>query len=368
MGRRPSKPGAIPRFRVRKQRSGAVLYYYDHGGKPRKETPLGADYGLAIKKWAELERESDLPPPAVLLFNHVADAYLREVVPKKAPRTQQDNIKELAKLKEFFNDPEPAPFEEITSNHVARYLEWREAAAVVRAQREKALLSHLWNWARGKGYTQKENPCTGIRATGSKGRDVYIEDDEYAAIWAHASQPLRDAMDLAYLTGQRPSDVLEMDERDLRDEVLRVTQGKTGKKIRIGAVGPVVELLDRIRARKAGHKVYSTRLIVNKYGRPIKANAMSRHWAEARKLAKLDGNLHFRDLRAKAATDKEELTGNIREAQKLLGHANVSMTEHYTRNRLGAKSSPTRELRSIHEIAERKAKEAGKKTPAKSRG
>ena len=50
MGRRPSNPGAIPHLRIRK-RGTRSYYYYDHGGKPRKEEPLGTDYGLAIKRW-----------------------------------------------------------------------------------------------------------------------------------------------------------------------------------------------------------------------------------------------------------------------------------------------------------------------------
>lgn len=78
MGRKPTKPGAIPRFRPRRQKSGRVCYYYDHGigadGK-RHEEPLGADYGLAIKRWAELERERNPPAAAVLTFRHVANAY-----------------------------------------------------------------------------------------------------------------------------------------------------------------------------------------------------------------------------------------------------------------------------------------------------
>lgn len=54
MGRKPSNPGAIPRFRVRKQDSGRTFYYYDHGGKPGRETPLGSDYrGIAAKRRAE---------------------------------------------------------------------------------------------------------------------------------------------------------------------------------------------------------------------------------------------------------------------------------------------------------------------------
>lgn len=205
-----------------------MLYYYDHGGKPRKETPLGADYGLAIKKWAELERTTDIPPAAVLTFRHVADAYRREVIPTKGERTQSDNMKELANLLAYFDDP-PAPLDAITPQFVKKYLRWRKAAPV-RAQREKALLSHLWNWAAGEGYIEKPNPCAMIKAKGSKGRDAYIEDEDYAVIWAKAGPCLRDAMDLAYLTGQRPADVLRMDETHIRDEVLKVRQGKNGTK------------------------------------------------------------------------------------------------------------------------------------------
>ena len=60
MGRRPTKIGAIPRLRERK-RGMKIHYYYDLGGKPRKELPLGSDYGAAIMKYAELS-ETDLPP------------------------------------------------------------------------------------------------------------------------------------------------------------------------------------------------------------------------------------------------------------------------------------------------------------------
>ncbi|HHW4685815.1 MAG TPA: integrase, partial [Xylella sp.] len=88
MGRKPTKAGAIPRFRVRRQKSGVVHYYYDHGGKPRKETPLGRDYGVAIRRWAELEH-AQIPSVNVLTFRHVADRYHAEVIPAKAFNTQR---------------------------------------------------------------------------------------------------------------------------------------------------------------------------------------------------------------------------------------------------------------------------------------
>ena len=50
----------------------------------------------------------------------------------------------------------------------------------------------------------------------------------------------------------------------------------------------------------------------------------------------------FRDLRAKAGTDKAQNTGDIRQAPKQLGHSTVVMTEHYVRRRHGEKVAPTK--------------------------
>lgn len=339
----------IPRFRVRK-RGGTTYYFYDHGGKPRKEESLGQDYGLAIKRWAEIEHASALPPAAVVLFRHVADAYTREVIPHKASRTQRDNMIEMAKLREFFDDP-PAPLDAITPGDVQDYMNWRKAAPV-RATREKALLSHLWNWARANRYTNLPNPCAGIKGV-STGRDAYIDDETFLAVWNAGSETLRDAMDLAYLTGQRPADVLRATDMDVREGAIHFRQAKTGAKVRVEVTGELETVLARIRARKAGYKVWCTRLVVNRYGRLVGVNAISRHWATACEAAGVSG-YQFRDLRAKAATDTEEASGNLRDAQRQLGHASLRMTEHYARNRKGAKVLPTGQTRKSLENAEKK--------------
>lgn len=346
MGRKPSKPGAIPRFRARRQKSGRVAYYYDHGivdGK-RKEEPLGLDYGLAIKRWAEIEHEAAPPASAAPTFRWVGERYMAEVVPKKAERTQQDNRHEFANLLEFFDDP-PGPLEAIEPVNIRQYLTWRtaEGTGFIRANREKSLFSHIWNFAREKGYTAKPNPCQGVKGFKEEGRDVYMEDVEYQRVWEAADVCLRDAMDLAYLTGQRPADTLRMSDMHLRDGVLHVSQGKTKAKLRITVEpgGELAELLERIRARKAAFKVHNTRLVVNERGRPIGTNAMSRRWAKACEAAGVEG-VQFRDLRAKAGTDKADSSGDIRQAQQQLGHKSVVMTEAYVRQRRGQKVTPTR--------------------------
>lgn len=341
MGRRPSTPNAIPRLRKRLKPSGVVHYYYDHGGKPRRETPLGSDYGLAIKKWAELHREYDSPiVPATITFKYVADQYRLKVIPTKADATQKGNLLELAKLLEFFNDPPDGPLEDIEPQHVRQYMRWREPRRI-RATREKALLSHIWNWAREVGYTALANPCAGIKGT-KAGRKVYIEDDVFADVYAKAGQPLRDAMDLFYLTGQRPSDVLRMDETDIRDGVLSVTQRKTGEKVRLTITPKLAAVIDRIKAHKRTCDVYATRLLVDDKGRPLTLGRLQDAFVRARSDAGVDpATFQLRDLRAKAASDKTE-SGDIRQAQKQLGHTTVTTTEGYVRNRRGATVTPTK--------------------------
>lgn len=329
----------MPHLRVR--RAGPVTrYYYDHGivnGKRWRE-PLGTDYAAAILRWAELEGEQNAPASRATLRD-VADAYRREVIPTKAERTQRDNLRELGRLLAFFDDP-PAQLEAIEPQHVRQYLRWRKGSPV-RANREKALLSHIWNWAREQGYTAKPNPCAGVHGNRETGRKVYVEDAQFAAIRAYADPVTATAMDLAYLTGQRPGDVLRMSLADVRDGVLEVRQGKTGALVRITIEGELAQVIEGIKMQAAARKVASMRMLANAEGHVIGLNALSRRFRSAVEGAGLSG-IQLRDLRAKAATDKAESAGDARQAQRQLGHTSVVMTEHYIRARRGEKVTPTR--------------------------
>lgn len=173
------------------------------------------------------------------------------------------------------------------------------------------------------------------------GRDIYVDDSLYQKVWEKADDPLRQAMDLAYLTGQRPADVLKLDQRDILDRVLMVQQNKTGTRLRIEIVGALAALLERIEVRKSDLKVRSTRVIVDEEGQALGRSALRFRFDRARMAAGIDKNeFQFRDLRAKAGTDKEGAE-DLRSAQALLGHGSVAMTEHYVRKR-GMIVKPTR--------------------------
>lgn len=136
-------------------------------------------------------------------------------------------------------------------------------------------------------------------------------------------------MDLAYFTGQRPADVLQMSETDIKDGVLAFGQDKTGKPMRIAVAGDLAKLIERMAERKRRFSVRALALLVDESGQPMTKAKLRSRFEAARDKAGIDGAaFQFRDLRRKAAADLRDQAG-IQEAQALLGHSSVVMTEHY---------------------------------------
>jgi integrase len=300
-------------------------FFYVTSTTPRKWLPLGDDINEARRQWAKLEGE--IENPADKTFSVIVRRYKREVLPTKALRTRRDNEKELERLEAVFGQ---VPIDAIQPSDVNTYVDLRGQTAKTRANREKALLSHIFNKARAWGYTSAPNPCAGVKGHRETGRDRYVTDAEYLAVWNAADTALRDAMDLALLTGQRPADVLKMDRADIRDGALWVTQNKTGKKLRIQIIGELAEVVARIEAKPGKGPA----LIQDNQGGRLSYFAMRSRFEKARQAAGV--HFQFRDLRAKAATD----TGDLALAQRLLGHKTRDMTEQYTRDRIGETVAP----------------------------
>ena len=313
-----------PRF----HRKGKVWYHVS-GSRPRVWTKLSSDRAEALRLWAQREgvREDD----STKLFSVVAKRYVREVFPTKATATRRDNEKELANLLKVFAH---MPIDAIAPMHIREYMDIRGQVAKVRANREKALFSHIFNKAREWGYTATQNPCQGVKGFKETGRSRYITDAEFGQVKAHAHFTVIDAMDLALLTGQRPADVVKLKRTDIRDGALWIVQNKTGARLGIEISGELAQVIIRINERP--RRAISAFLIQDENGQALTQGALRSRFDKARTLAKVD--FQFRDIRGKAATD----TGNLAHSQKLLGHKNRDMTEHYVKARMGERVKPLR--------------------------
>ena len=335
-----------PRLRARPKAGGVIWYYYDCGGKPRKEIPLGNDYVTAVQKWAELEAAPPEIANAAKTFTALWLRYEKYELDKLSAATIRTHKSDIKHLLAFFGNP-PAPLHQIRPLHIRQFLDWMQDKKTT-GNRCKRLFSNLWNHARAWGWTDLENPCTGITGHATGSRDVYITDAVYQAVWECATQPIKDAMDLAYLTGQRPADLLKMSELDIQDNSLPIKQQKTGARVRIRIQGELDALIKRIKARKKGHKIWVTALLVQMNGKPMTPMTLRNGFVSARDqaaerhpdLAEAIKAFWFYDLRAKAADDVAEISGEDA-AKKLLGHTDGRTTaRHYLRR--GKLVDPTR--------------------------
>lgn len=336
--------------RRRKLASGKVWVGYYYNGRSatgeRQEIPLGTDLQAAKRKWAELE---GTPPPAdATLVGYAIDQYVKQVLPGLGVRTQAEYMKCIKQLRGAFAN---APISAIKPSDIARYRDARTAK--IRANREIAVLSAIYNLAREWGYTTNENPCTGVRKNKEVPRDYYAETDVWDAVYDAGVIELQDAMDLNYLTGQRPADVIKMGKEHVRGDELMVTQGKRGQKLRIqlrNAAGLtdlglfIEELKSRPVQCMSGHLVctpngthVTAKMLRDRFEKARATASAEAEAAGAPDLAKRIKAFQFRDIRPKAASEIESLD----DASKLLGHTNTNITKRVYR-RVGERVKPTR--------------------------
>lgn len=171
------------------------------------------------------------------------------------------------------------------------------------------------------------NPAYGIKRFEEASRDRYLEDWEFNAIRLHANPQTRLIMDMCYITGQRISDVLGIQHRDITSEGISFVQRKTGQRLQV----QMSDEMERIvREAKALHNVMALYLFHPRgKSTPYSYRAIRDSYTRAAaKAGVTDTGLH--DIRAKAATDAKR---EGIDAQALMGHTSEAMTKRYIRLR-----------------------------------
>jgi integrase len=311
-------------------KKGATYYYVALVLGKRKWTRLSDNYGEALAKWAALEGHH-------ATGSTVGDAltrYLREIVPTKAPKTQEEYTRQIGKLRAVFGDMK---LDNVRGMDIAQYLD--QSAAKVAANREIAVLSSVFKYAIRWGWTER-NPTREVGRNTERERTRYLEDAELVQLREAADDQLKAVIDLAYLTGMRKGDLLTLRLADLTDAGIRVTQGKTGKAQLFQWSPALTEVVER--AKKLKRRATSLYVFASRDGTPYSVSGFNSIWRRLKERAGLgDADVHFHDIRAKSLTDAKE-KGGIDYAKLLAGHASVVMTERYIRARSVQKVQPLR--------------------------
>lgn len=278
-----------------------------------KRTPLGRDFAAAMATYGRL-MHAHWQGTTV---GDVLKRYLQEVVPLKSQTTQVDEKRAIARLVAVFGDMRPS---DLTPQHAYQYLDRRRAAPIA-SRHEVALLRAALNKAIRWGAIDR-NPITGVELPAVPKRTRYVTDAELAAARELASERLRVAVDLAYLTGLRQGDVLGLTRASLTDEGIEVTASKTGKAMVITWTDELREVVKRAKALPP--QLPGQWLVRTREGERYTPSGFASLWQALMRRVKAAGGepFQFKDIRAKTASDSASLT----EASERLQHSTTAIT------------------------------------------
>lgn len=335
-------------IRMRKNKRGDVKKYYfyeqprDEKGK-RKLVPLGDNLSAAKRKWADIEGAET--PATGSSLEAIFGKYMRWAEDKKESGLSDRTIRDRKTYWRFLGPVYGSmDIDALRPSHILPYFHRRSSKSS--AKKEIKFLSVICNWAIARGLMTATNPVTGLtrQMKVDERRKIYVSDEEFALVYKHSKELLRDALDIAYLTGQRPSDIKKLRWDDIKNGYIEIQQNKTGEKLRIEITGELANVLNRIKKRG----VVSMLILSDQSGNMLNNDGYFRyHFNKARDAAQKEAEelgipfqrFQFRDLRAKAATDIRDISGIV-DASDLLGHTNTKTTEVYIRQQKGKVVKP----------------------------
>lgn len=297
---------------------------------------LGHDLREAKKTLLELEGEA--PEPGTIA-DHLDDLikarWILVRAGKLATRTVESNEAEIEHLKAAFGLMKPPA---LKSSAIWLYLhKYRGAESPVRANREVALLSTLFNGLLGAGIVDR-NPCVGVERNNEIPRDRLISDAELKSFlkyaWRHGDAGRRIALAgyIAYLTGKAQGQILKLNRTQIKREGIEFGMRKRGASTLV-LWTPLLRKLVKV-AIEMPSTIDPMYVIHSQEGTPYTASGFKTLWH--RRMGEWCELGHerftFHDLRAKAVTD---MTDQGRKASDLTGHRQeATIAKVYDRRRV----------------------------------
>ena len=238
--RRPENKG-LP---VRWQFTHGAYYFrvppgLEHRWENKKRFRLGKTLPESYREWA---KRLDSVKENARTVADLLDRYLLEVVPTKAPATQQTNVLFVNQLRAIFGEAELLS---IKPTHVYQYVDKRKVkikdpksgrmkGGRIVAHREIEVLSHAFTKAVEWGYIDR-HPFKGeVRLEGEAPRDRYVEDWEIIEALSLDSQRKKGSIltihayiRLKLMTGMARSDLLRLTDANVTEDGIHIKRHKT---------------------------------------------------------------------------------------------------------------------------------------------
>lgn len=296
----------------------AYEYKVKHGKRYRL-CSLTADSAEVIRAYDELIERLSIEKDS---FASLIDAYFAsDSYTKLSRRTQSDYAGNATHVLKVFGEMKP---DDILPEHIRRYMDIRGKTAQVRANREHSFIRLVFSWAYQRGLSSG-NPAKGVSQFTEKGRDYYITDAEYKAVYNRANNFVKAAMEISYCCAARKGDVLSLTREQLLEQGILFKQSKTGK-TQIKAWSSRLRKAVALLKAQSSHLSY---LFADAKGQRIPARTLHEWWSEAKEKAGLsDAKFTFHDIKAKSISDVE---GNAADKQAFSGHKTIGMIATYDR-------------------------------------
>jgi len=245
---------------------------------------------------------------------------------KLKPRTQRDHRYYADIIEEWIGD---IPVAGITRKSIKVWLREMKKKRGPNVMRHcAATLSKLLSVAEDEGWIES-HPARKLRVATPDSREIVWTDEERATFCEQAEKEGRRSIALAVMlawgTGQRPADILNMTRAADKGGHIAIRQAKTGRDMRI-------PILPELRAALDGATGTGLQFVVSETtGRPYKQSDFQHWFAWIRERAGLPKHLRFADLRRTTATALGKAGCTDDEIRAITGHKTRSVVAVYVR-------------------------------------
>jgi len=270
----------------------------------------------AAKCWArKIERDIDLKGLQIIHYptlQSIIERYIKEVsINKKGYEAEKYHLKSFQKFKFILK-----PINEVTPQDLVGYRKERLfKVSTTTYVREMNIIQHIFSVASKEWGYVMDNPCKLIsKPKIFNKRERRLTDAEYNFLIKgnHTNQTLKQIIEIAYETGMRKSEILNVKKEHLDNQTLLIPETKNGHQRKI----PIS---------------YKAWTIFNEVTLPFPAssNAIRIAWDRLKKKGNIK-DLHFHDLRHEAISRFFEKGLSIPEVALISGHKDVRMLFRYT--------------------------------------